>query len=95
MFRDTQLSVTMPSHASFFPVYRDINLAIKLQNYTMYKRYKHVGSTEKVISLLGKKNTCKKTSKEDIELGYSDLTLALTFHLPHPPTKRQEIVPNA
>ena len=50
----------------------------------MYKRYKHAGSTEKVISLLGKKNIGKKTPKEDSELGYSDFTLKLTFHLPHP-----------
>ena len=54
----------------------------------MYKRYKHAGSTEKVISLLGKKNTGKKTPKEDSELGYSDFTLTLTFHLPHPQQKK-------
>ena len=42
------------------------------------------GSTEKVINLSGKKNTGKKTPKEDSELGYSDFTLTLTFHLPHP-----------
>ena len=53
----------------------------------MYTRYRHVGSTEKVISLLGEKNTGKKTPKEDSELGYSDFTLALTFHLPHPQQK--------
>ena len=53
----------------------------------MYKRYKHAGSTEKVISLLGKKYTGKKTPKEDSELGYSDFTLALTFHLLHPNKK--------
>ena len=39
---------------------------------------------KKVISLLGQKNTGKKTPKEDSELGYSDLTLALTLNLPHP-----------
>ena len=61
----------------------------------MYKRYKHAGSTEKVISLLGKKNTGKKTPKEDSELGYSNFTLTLTIHLPPPPTKRHAIVPNA
>ena len=61
----------------------------------MYTRYRHVSSTEKVISLLGKKNTGKKTPKEDSELGYSDFTLALTFHLPQPPTKRHAIVPDA
>ena len=54
----------------------------------MYKRYRHAGSTEKVISLLGKKNIGKKTPKEDSELGYSDLTLAPTFHLPHPQQKK-------
>ena len=59
----------------------------------MYKRYKHAGSTEKVISLLGKKNTGKKTPKEDSELGYSDLTLALTFHLPHPQQKSMQLSP--
>ena len=61
----------------------------------MYKRYKHAGSTEKVISLLGKKNTRKKTPKEDSELDYSDFTLTLTFHLPHPKQKKLAIVPNA
>ena len=44
----------------------------------MYKRYKHAGSTAKVNSLLEKKNTGKKTPKEDSELGYSDFTLTLT-----------------
>ena len=47
----------------YFPVYQDIILAIMPQTQTMYKRYKHAGSTEKVISLLGKKNTGKKTQK--------------------------------
>ena len=60
----------------------------------MYKRYKHVGSTEKVISLLGKKNTGKKTPKEDSELGYSDFTLT-HFPFTPPPTKKHAIVPNA
>ena len=47
-----------------FPVfYQDIILAIKLQNLTMYKTYKHAGSREKVISLLRKNNTGKKTQK--------------------------------
>ena len=59
----------------------------------MYKRYKHAGSTEKVISLLGKKNTGKKTPKEDSELGYSDFTLTLTFHLPHPQQKNMKLSP--
>ena len=59
----------------------------------MYKRYKHGGSTEKVISLLGKKNTGKKTPKEDSELGYSNFTLALTFHLPHPQQKNMSLSP--
>ena len=61
----------------------------------MYKRYKHAGSTEKVTSLLGKKNTGEKIPKEVSELGYLDFTLALTFHVPLPPTKRHVIVPNA
>ena len=47
-----------------FLIYQDI----MLQNETTYKRYRHAGSTEKVISLLGKKNTSKKTQKEDSEL---------------------------
>ena len=59
----------------------------------MYKIYKHAGSTEKVISLSGKKNTGKKTPKEDSELGYSDFTLALTFHLPHPNKKELQLSP--
>ena len=46
----------------------------------MYKIYRHAGSKEKVISLLGKKNTGKKTPKEDSELGYSDFTLTLNVH---------------
>ena len=59
----------------------------------MYKRYKHAGSTEKVISLLGEKNTGKKTPKEDSELGYSDFTLTLTIHLPHPQQKGMQLSP--
>ena len=59
----------------------------------MYTRYRHVGSTEKVISLLGKKNTGKKTLKEDSELGYSDFTIALNFHLPHPQQKNMQLFP--
>ena len=55
----------MPSHASFFPVYRDIILVIMLKKLTMYKRYTYAGSTEKVISLLGEKNIGKKNPKED------------------------------
>ena len=61
----------------------------------MYTRYRHAGSIEKVISLLVKKNTGKETPKKDSELGYSDFTLALTFHLPHPQQKKHAIVPNA
>ena len=61
----------------------------------MYTIYRHADSTENVISLLGKKNTGKKTPKEDSELGYLDFTLALTFHLPHPQQKKHAIVPNA
>ena len=48
----------------------------------MYTRYRHAGSTIKIISLIGKKNTGKKTPKDDHELGYSDITLALTLNLP-------------
>ena len=59
----------------------------------MYTRYRHAGSTEKVISLSGKKNTGKKTPKEDSELGYSDFTLALTFHLPQPQQKDMQLSP--
>ena len=43
----------------------------------------------------GEKNTGKKILIEDSELGYSDFTLALTFHLPHPQQKKHAIVPNA
>ena len=53
----------------------------------MYTRYRHADSAEKVISLLGKKNTRKKTPKKDSELDYLDFTLALTFHLLHPQQK--------
>ena len=59
----------------------------------MYTRYRHVGSTEKVTSLFGKKYTGKKTPKEDSELGYSDFTLAPTFHLPHPQQKDMQLSP--
>ena len=59
----------------------------------MYKRYRHVGSTGKIISLLEKKNTGKKTPKEDSKLGYSDITLALTFHLPHPQQTDMKLSP--
>ena len=86
MLTATHLSITMRS-------YHDIILAIMLQNLTMYTRYRHAGSIEKVISLLGKKNTDKKTLKDDSELGYSDFTLALTFHLPHPQQKCMQLLP--
>ena len=59
----------------------------------MYTRYRHVGSTEKVITFLGKKNTGKKPPKEDSELGYTDFTVALTFHLPHPQQNDMELSP--
>ena len=59
----------------------------------MYKIYRHANSTEKVINLLGKKNTGKKTPKEDSELGYSDFTLTLTFHLAHPQQKNMQLSP--
>ena len=48
----------------------------------------------KLSSLLDKKNTGKKTQREDNELGYSDFTLPLIFNLPHP-IKKSAIVPNA
>ena len=59
----------------------------------MYTRYRHVGSTENIISLLGKKNTGKKTPTEDSELGYSDFTLTLTFRLPNPQQKNMQLSP--
>ena len=59
----------------------------------MYKRYRHAVSTKKVISLLEKKNTGKKTPKEDSELGYSEFTLVLTFHFPHPQQKDMQLSP--
>ena len=59
----------------------------------MYTRYRHTGSIEKVISILGKKNTGKKTPKEDSELGYSDFTLAPTFHLSQPQQKDMQLSP--
>ena len=59
----------------------------------MYTRYRHAGSTIKIINLLGKKNTGKKIPKEDSESGYSDFTLALTFHLPHPQQKDLQLSP--
>ena len=57
----------------------------------MYTRFIHADSTEKVINLLGKKNIRKKTPKEDSELGYSDFTLELTFHLPHHQQKDMQL----
>ena len=59
----------------------------------MYKTYRNAGSTTKVINLLGKKNTGKKTLKEDSELGYSDFNLTLTFYLPHPQQKIMQLSP--
>ena len=59
----------------------------------MYTRYRHDGSTVKIIFLLGKKRTGKKTPKEDTELGYSDFTLALTFNLPYPLQKDMQLSP--
>ena len=59
----------------------------------MYKRYKHAGSTEKVISLLGEKNTGKKTPKEDSELGYSDFTLHTLSIYPTPNKKSNQLYP--
>ena len=59
----------------------------------MYTRYRHAGSAVKIISLLEKKNTGKKTPKEDSELGYTNITLALTIHLPHPQQKDMQLFP--
>ena len=59
----------------------------------MYKRYRNAGLAGKVISLFGKKNTGKKTTKKDSEFGYSDFTLALTFHLPQPQQKDMQLSP--
>ena len=59
----------------------------------MYIRYRNAGLTNKIISLLGEKNTGKKTPKEDSELGHSDFTLALTFHLPYPQQKYMQLSP--
>ena len=59
----------------------------------MYARYRHVGSIVKIISLLGEKNTGKKTLKEDSELGNSDFTLALSLRLPHPQQKDMQLSP--
>ena len=66
-----------------------------LQIYTMYTRDRHACSTIKIISLLEKKNTGKKTPQEDSKLGYSDFILTLTFYLPHPNKKKHAIVHNA
>ena len=94
MLRATHLSITVPSHASL-SLHQDIIfiLDIMLQSYTMYTRYRHAGTTIKIINLLGKKNTGKKTPKEDCELGYSDFTLSLTFHLTHPQQKDIQFSP--
>ena len=59
----------------------------------MYIRYRNAGLTNKIISLLGEKNTGKKTPKEDRELGYSDFNLALNLHLPHPQQKDMQLSP--
>ena len=58
----------------------------------MYTRYRHACSTVKIINLMGEQ-IGKKTPKEDSELGYSDITLALTFHLPHPQKKDMQLSP--
>ena len=94
MLRATHLSISVPSLASYSS-HQDIIfvLAIMLQSYTMYTRYRHAGSTIKIISFLGEKITGKKTPKEDRELGYSDFTLAITFHLPHPQRKDMQLSP--
>ena len=89
MLKATHLLISMPSHASF-SLHQDIIfvLPIMFQSCTMYTRYRIAGSITKIISLLGKKNTGKKTPKEDTELGYS-VSIYPT------PTKRHAIVPNA
>ena len=35
----------------------------------------------------------QENPKEDSELGYSDFTLVLTFHLPHPQQKDMQLFP--
>ena len=51
---------------------------------------------QKLTSLLGGKSTqARKPPREDSELGYSDFTLTLTFHLLHPQQNEHVIVPNA
>ena len=92
MLSATQLSVTMPSHASFSSLsgYHFSHHASEL-NYV--QKIERADSTEKVISLLGKKNKGKKTPKEDSELGYSDFTLTLPFNLPHPQQKNMQLSP--
>ena len=94
LIRATHLSVTMSSHASF-SLHQDIIsvLAIMLQSYSMYTRYIHAGSTIKIISLLGKKNTGNKTPKEHRELGYSDCTLELISIYPAPQQKDIQFSP--
>ena len=93
MLRVTHLSVTMPSHASFSNLsgYHFSHHAAELD---YVQKIIRAGSTEKVISLLGEKNTGKKTPKEDTELGYR---LQPNTHFPFtpPPTKKHAIVPNA
>ena len=55
----------------------------------MYTKYIHAGSTENKnnLSLGEKEHKQENTSKEDSEFGYSEFTVALTFHLPHPQKK--------
>ena len=89
MLRATHLSIIMHSNASL-SFYQDIILAIMLQNQTMSTRYRHAGSTEKVISLLGKKNTGKKTPKEDSE-GLLRLHPNTHFPFTPPPTKKMQL----
>ena len=57
----------------------------------MYTRYGHAGSIVKIINLLVKKDTGNKTPKVDSAMGYSDFTLALTFHLPKPQQKDMQV----
>ena len=60
--------------------------------YTLYKLWHH-RFNRKLISLLRKKNTGKKTPREDCELGYLDFNLTVTFHLLHPKQKNMSLSP--
>ena len=93
MLRATQLSVTLPSHALFSSLsgYHFSHQTVEIKLCTKYINMPV--QQKKVISLLGKKNTGKKTPKEDSKLGYSDFSLTLTIHLPHPQQKGMQLSP--